>query len=93
MSNMPTITEADILAEIIAPDQPGLSAETARSLLQLKFNTEATKRIRRLLTKNNRGTITAEERQTLEKYLRVGQFLDLLQAKARLSLEQPAGIR
>ena len=47
-----------------------------------------TKRIRQLLQKNNRGTISAAERLTLEKYLRVGQLLDLLHAKAKLSLHQ-----
>jgi hypothetical protein len=46
--------------------------------------------MRRLVQKNNRGTITAGERVALEKYLRVGQFLDLVHAKARLSLRRPA---
>jgi hypothetical protein len=57
-------------------------------LLELKFRAAATRRVRRLLEKNNRGTITAQERVMLEKYLRVGQFLDLLHAKAKLSLQQ-----
>jgi hypothetical protein len=57
-------------------------------MLALKFSAQTRKRIRRLLQKNNRGTIAAEERLALEKYLRVGQFLDLLQAQARLSLQQ-----
>jgi len=43
-------------------------------------------RIRELLQKNSAGTITAAEKADLEKYMRVGQFLDLMQAKARLSL-------
>jgi hypothetical protein len=43
--------------------------------------------MRGLLQKNNRGTITGEERVVLERYLRVGRFLDLLQAKARVSLQ------
>jgi hypothetical protein len=90
MPRISTITEADILAEVVAPHQPNLSAHVARSILDLKFSKAATKQIRELLRKNNRGIITAEERVTLEKYLRVGQFLDLLQAKAKLSLEQPA---
>ena len=40
-----------------------------------------------LADKNNRGTLSAAERQEMEKYARVGNFLDLLQAKARLSLK------
>jgi len=83
-----SITEADILTEVVAPDRPGLPPELARSILQLGFNKEAAKRIRALLRKNSRAAISPEERLLLDKYLRVGQFLDLLQAKARLSLQQ-----
>jgi hypothetical protein len=63
-----------------------LSPAGARSLLALKCPTSDTRRIRSLLRKNDAGKITAEERLTLEKYLQVGQFLDLLPAKARVSL-------
>ena len=46
-----------------------------------------------MLRKNNRGTISGDERMILEKYLRVGYLIDLLQidllqAKARLSLKR-----
>ena len=88
MKQTPILTEADILSEVVAPDRPGLSPESARSLLELRFTEKATLRIRELLEKNNKGTISAHERSELEKYLRVGQFLDLRQAKARLSLQQ-----
>ena len=90
MGKVATPTEADILSDIIAPNRADLHPEAARSLLGLRFSTDATKHLRRLLQQNNRGTITAEDRLTLEKYLRVGQFLDLLHAKARLSLRQAA---
>lgn len=82
------ITEADILTEVVEPNRPMLSAELADELLSLKFNDEATSRIRDLLQKNNAGTITPTEKSTLEKYLRVGEFLDLWQAKARHTLHQ-----
>ncbi len=85
---MPTITEAEILEEILASKKPSLTPEAARSLLSLKFSREATKQIRRLLRKNNQGRITPEERITLQNYLRVGQFLDLLQARTKLLLAQ-----
>lgn len=90
MPQSTTITEADIIAEVVVPDRPGLHPEAARSILALKFSAPTTKKIRRLLRQNNRGTITADEKATLDKYLRVGQFLDLLQAKARLSLHHCA---
>ena len=85
-----TLTEADILSEVVAPGEPTLSQEFARAVLSVRFNDGATNRIRELLQKNNAGTITSTERADLEKYMRVGQFLDLMQAKARLSL-QPTG--
>lgn len=88
MANSPTITEADILSEVVAPDQPGISPEFAQAILDLHFTDKANKRIRKLLDKNNKGTISEDERAVLDKYLRVGQFLDLMQAKAKLSLEQ-----
>ncbi len=84
----PVITEADILNEVVAPDQPGLSKEAARSILSLGFTESAQKRISKLLEANNSGNLGSEEREELDKYLRVGQFLDLLQAKARVSLAQ-----
>jgi hypothetical protein len=82
-----TLSEADILAEVVAPEEPSLSQEFARAVLAVRFNDTATNRIRALLQKNNAGTISSAEKADLEKYLRVGQFIDLMQAKARLSLQ------
>jgi hypothetical protein len=88
MENTSTITEADILSEVVGPNQPGINPEFARAILDLRFTDRANKQIRKLLDKNNKGTINESERATLNKYLRVGQFLDLMQAKAKLSLEK-----
>lgn len=82
-----TLTEADILTEVVAPNEPTLSLEFARAVLSVRFNDSATETIRELLQKNNAGTITNDEKADLEKYLRVGQFLDLMQAKARQALQ------
>jgi hypothetical protein len=41
-----------------------------------------------LASRNSKGTISDEERVELEKYLRVGSFINLVQAKARLSLKR-----
>jgi hypothetical protein len=82
------VTEADILSDVIAPGQAGLDAGAARAILNLGFNHDANGRIRHLLDANNRGVLTEIERTELDKYLRVGQFLDLMQAKARVSLAE-----
>ena len=80
------ITEADIMAHVIAPDQPGLPPESARAILELKFDQTARERMHDLAEKNRADTLSEAERMEMEKYLRVGQFLNLLQAKARVSL-------
>jgi hypothetical protein len=82
-----TLTEADILTEVVHPDRPDLPAEFARTILDLKFSPAAIGRMNELAEKNRLGTLTEAERGDLEKYLRVGNFLNLLQAKARLSLK------
>jgi hypothetical protein len=82
-----TLSEADILTELIHPNQPGLPPEFARIILDLKFSPVALGRMNELAEKNRLGTLTDAERGDLEKYLRVGNFLNLLQAKARLSLK------
>ncbi|MBM3970830.1 MAG: hypothetical protein FJ302_13380 [Planctomycetes bacterium] len=88
MSTQATLTEADILTELVEPNRPTISPQLAEELLSLRFKDEATSRIRDLLQKNNAGTITSAEKATLENYLRVGEFLDLMQAKARITLHQ-----
>ncbi|HEV3082500.1 MAG TPA: hypothetical protein VGY66_22135 [Gemmataceae bacterium] len=93
MASTPTITEAQILREVVGSTRSGITRDAARSFLKMRFSKSAKKEIRRLLQKNNRGKITPAERLTLEKYLRVGQFLDLLQAKAKLSLQETGGTR
>jgi hypothetical protein len=75
MANSSIISEADILKDIIGPDEPGLNPETARFFLKLKFSDKAQRQIRRLLQKNNRGAIDTRERGLLERYLRVGEII------------------
>ena len=86
MNTQVTLTEADILTEVVEPNRATLSPQLAEELLSLRFNDDATDRIRNLLQKNNAGIINSSEKQTLNNYLRVGEFLDLMQAKARLTL-------
>jgi hypothetical protein len=91
MATSTMISDAEVLEHVVCPVKGGLAPEAARAILELKFDRAASKRIRQLLQKNNRGHISAEERITLEKFLRVGKFIELLHAKARLSLKE-AGI-
>lgn len=87
MATVPAeITEADILSQVVAPDQPTLPAESARSILSLTFTEQAIERMDELAEKNRRSGLTNVKCAVLEKYQRVGNFLNLLQAKARNSL-------
>jgi hypothetical protein len=86
MRERATITEADILAEVIAPEDGDMTVEAAESILKWRFSSRAARRMRRLLDRHNQGVLTVEEEAQLERYRRVGLLLDLVQAKARLSL-------
>lgn len=87
MSETPTITEFEILSDVMSADQGDLTPEVAQSVLNWKFTDRATARIDELADRNSKGLITSQERQELEKYLRVGSMINILQAKARLSLK------
>ena len=83
--------EAAILSRVIQPDHDGLDQAAARALLKLEFTADDRQRIHELAVKNQADELTAAERRELDDYLRVGRLLDLLGAKARLSLKKRRG--
>jgi hypothetical protein len=83
-------TEAAILDRLIHPGQADLPCEAAKALLTLRFDQQDLDRIHELVTRNQADALTPAERSELESYLRVGSFIELLQAKARLSLKKHA---
>ena len=82
-------TETEILEQVLEPDATGMSADAAKALLGFRFNESAVARINELAEKNRQGTITPTERALLERYQRVGNFLNLIHAKARCALREP----
>lgn len=80
--------EADILGRLVAPEQPTFSPEVARGILAVEFAPMDRQRMHELATKNQEGTLTAEEEAELDGYVRIGLFLDLLRAKAHRSLKE-----
>lgn len=80
--------DSEILHNLIFPFDEDLDVSAARSLLRIRFNRETTKNINRLLSKNRRGHISADERIVLDRFIRMGQFIDVLQAKARKALKE-----
>lgn len=81
------ITVTDILGDIVQPIAPTFAPQFAQEVLEMRFSDESQSRVRDLLLRNNAGTLNDAEKAALENYLLVGQFLDLMQAKARLSLQ------
>lgn len=81
-------TESEILHNLVFPFDEDVDVSAARALLRIRFNRETTKNINHLLSKNRRGQISADERIVLDKYIRMGQFIDVLQAKARKALKE-----
>jgi hypothetical protein len=90
MSELGTVTtETEILEQVIEPNGTGMSAEAAKALLGFRFNDSAVaRRINELAEKNRQGTLTPTERALLERYQRVGNFLNLIHAKARCALSE-----
>jgi hypothetical protein len=81
-------SEAAILSRVIRPDRDGLSAAAARALLKLEFTADDRRRMHELAVKNQADELAADERRELDGCVRVGRLLDLLAAKARLSLKK-----
>jgi hypothetical protein len=87
---MPTtadVTELDILADAISPEDGDLTPEVAATVLQWRMSTRLSKRMSQLAKKNAIGKLTTAEQHELDRFLRVGSMINLMQAKARLSLK------
>ena len=82
------ITELDVWAEVIAPDNGDMPAEHARAVLQWRFNDAAQRQMNNLADRHNNGELSGAEQEELAAYVHVGQVLAILHAKARLSLKR-----
>lgn len=81
-----TQTEAEIWNRTIQPDEGGLTAEAARALLELKLASADVERVNELSAKAREGVLSDAEERQLDSYQNVGRALELLKAKARMSL-------
>jgi hypothetical protein len=77
--------EAAIFKRLIRPSEK-LSQAAARAFLRFGFDEADRARMHELALKNQADTLTAKEERELQSYLTVGLFLDLIHAKAKLSL-------
>jgi hypothetical protein len=79
-------TEAEIWNRTIQPEEGNLSTEAAQALLGLKLAPSDIARVNELSERARDGILTSAEQRQLDTYLNVGRALELLKAKARLSL-------
>jgi hypothetical protein len=88
MSRNVTVSEFEILCDVISPRRADLTPDVARSILEWKFSARSVAKMNRLAERNRLGKITESEREELERFLRVGSLVNLAQAKARRSLRE-----
>lgn len=75
-----------VLDRLLEPVSSSLNEEAARKLIGLKADRQARARVAKLARKCNEGGLTADEREEYEMYVLAGEFVAILQAKARLVL-------
>jgi hypothetical protein len=75
-----------ILQRLLDPVSSSLNEEAARKLIGLKADRKVQARVNRLARKCNEGKLTSDERDEYEAYVMFGDFIAILQAKARLFL-------
>lgn len=79
-----------ILTRTIAPVRSQFSPEVAAEILHWDFSAEDQREMAALSEKARAGALTPEEEAQIDSYIRVSHIVNLLQAKARLSIKQGA---
>ena len=87
MPTLTTTTEGAIWSRVIQPEQDDLTPEAAKTFLRLSFPESDRKRMHELAERAREGTLTPAEHEEVANYERVGAFLSLLKAKARVCLK------
>jgi hypothetical protein len=83
-------TEVAVLERMIRPGTPDIPAEAARFFLSLDFSESDQARIDELSERARLGTLSPLDRDDLTAYIRLGDFLSLIQSKSRRSLHNLA---
>jgi hypothetical protein len=77
-----------VLDEILKPITRCLTVDNAQQFLNHRPRRRVLARIEKLARKCNEGELTPEERAEYESYVFAGEFVALVQAKARAILKQ-----
>ena len=85
---MPKTVNGRVLERLLEPVSSSLNEEAARKLIGLRADPKAQARVDELARKCNEGKLTPEERAEYATYVLAGDFIAILQAKARLLLSR-----
>jgi hypothetical protein len=85
---MPANSAHAAFERVLAAVGQCLDRQSAEALLRLRADVEMQGRIEELADKSTEGRLTSEERDEYEALIRVGNFVALLQAKARRLLAE-----
>jgi hypothetical protein len=84
---------AAIWSRLLRADQGDLSPEAAQFFLHLAFAPQDLQRMHELTVKNQEDALSSAEQEELRHYRQIGLQVDLLRAKARLSLKRSTNDR
>jgi len=87
MGSSPRNDEASILSRAIAPENGAWTPSVAQGILSLTLSPADRERMNELAAKSQEGTLAADEQFEIESYRQACRLLDLMKAKARLSLK------
>lgn len=79
-----------ILSRAIKNGGEAMSPTFARKVLKYGFSPADQERIADLMERNQAGLLPPAEKAELDEFTRVGTFLSILQAQARLALKRTA---
>ena len=79
-------SEVDVLERMIRPGIGDIPADAAQFFLSLDFPEFDQARIDELSAQARAGTLSAQDREELNQYIHLGDFLAFIQSKSRRSL-------
>lgn len=88
MVSSPRNDEASILTRAIDPDSGVWTPRVAQGILSLTLSSPDRVRMNELAAKSREGALGADEQLEIESYRQACRLLDLMKAKARLSLKK-----
>lgn len=88
--NSATTTEAGILSRLIQPGTGGWDKAAASAILSFSFSEDDRERMLALLEKAKAAELDEAEQTELKSFQKAGRTLELMKARARISLQQAA---